>query len=448
VRSKLNKTKSLQGDLSRWLIGITLLGSLLAGIVSGWIAFQESRDQQDDLLKHIARLLPAEDDDNPFRRGFRFDDNDDADIVVEVLRSRPSPRLGLTRELPMNRPLTRELRGDSWRIYATTVRDDDDRTTYVVAQQTELRDEFAIASALMATIPVISLALLLLLAIHFILRHRLKPVKQLAAQLDQRDEQELKAINTNALPIEIIPFVEAINRLLQRVETSMARQKRFIADAAHELRTPVTALSLLAENIDNTTDPESRQQHRALLKQGLLRLQRLVEQLLNLARLQADFSQASRPVAVDQLIRELVADLYLLAEAKTIDLGIEQLDAVVILDQEDALRHIIQNAISNAIAYTPEHGCINIRLSANASTLLFSVTDNGPGIADDLLDKVITPFYRNEQNGNVGHGLGLSIAREAAKRLGGQIRLSNRESGGLCFEFSLPKHLSRSYQGR
>ena len=313
------------------------------------------------------------------------------------------------------------------------VRDGKVRT--VAAQPTETRDEIAINSALRTLIPLLLLLPLLLWLIVRIVRSQLAPVARLAKSLDEQSAHHPSQLLSDDLPQEVIPFVDAINRLLERVSHLIGQQRRFIADAAHELRSPLTALSIQAQNLMHAKSLEEMHERVTPLRDGIERARHLTEQLLTLARTQAGTDKDST-INVSAMARELIAEYLPLAANRHIDLGLEE-TAQFFLDVEpDALRLILKNALENAMKYTPEGGEVTLRLLPGDIEDVIEVVDNGPGIPASERDRVFEPFYRMPDAFGEGSGLGLAIAREAAIRLGGVLSLHEPEKGrGLVLRY-------------
>lgn len=424
--------RSLQRDLILWIALTALVFALIAGLAVSGITFHEAREHQDEMLQEIAHLVnTGQLNENTPQRA---DDGDDDEAILirrlDVVSPQASPRLpgNLSNGLQ-----TITLDGEQWRVLAINPASG---RRYAIAQRTEHRDETALASSLSVFLPIFLLVLVMLLIIHFIIRNRLSPLKSLAASLDRQDVTELQPLPETAVPEEIAPFVSSINVLLERIQQAMQKQYRFIADAAHELRTPVTALSLLAENTEKAKSETDRMERQKLLRQGLDRLRTLVNQLLDLARLQSDHVSSSVAVSLNQVVQDAIADLYPLAEAGQVDLGMTRQDAITVLDQEGRLGQLARNAIENAIRYTPAGGKVDISLFTEAGKAIFCVEDTGLGIPESEMEQVMEPFYRIQGNPQPGNGLGLAISQEIALRLGGCITLSNRPQGGFSFRYA------------
>jgi two-component system OmpR family sensor kinase len=237
------------------------------------------------------------------------------------------------------------------------------------------------------------------------------------------------------LPDEITPFVHAINRLLARVNLLIGQQRRFVADAAHELRSPLTALSLQAQNLMHAGSLDAVRERVVPLQDGIERARHLTEQLLSLARTQASVAEESM-IDVSEMARELIAERLPLAEAKGIDLGLEETATFFMRGSREALRLIVSNALENALKYTPKGGEVTLRLLSDGNGDVIEVVDNGPGIPISERERVLDAFYRVPGADGEGSGLGLAIAREAAIRLGGIVSLHERCGGtGLVFRY-------------
>lgn len=421
-------TPSLQRRLSMSLGAAILLSALIAGAVSFFLAYSEAKEFQDDMLRQIAALASSVDSTRPLAAKGLSDP--ESRITVVRLPDDPTP-------LWLTKPLTPGLHtvsnhDDELRVY---VHDTPKGGRIVVAQPTDTRNELAGNSALRSIVPLILLLPLAAWLILRIVRRGLAPVAHLATTLDAQRPEQLEPLTDQDTPAEISPFVHAINRLLQRINLLTNQQRRFISDAAHELRSPLTALSLQAQNLQKAQSPEDIQERIKPLLAGIERAQTLTEQLLNLARIQAGTEQMMN-IEVSPLVRELIADYLPAAEAKQIDLGLNEVTRPQLQAIPETLRLIVKNALENAIKYSPAGSAITLQVREEKDTILIEVIDNGPGITPEEHERVFTPFYRLPGSGPSGSGLGLSIALEAARQLGGEISLHVPESGhGLLFRY-------------
>ena len=439
---KASLTQSLQFQLSAWLSGAVILLALGAGGYSFWSSFQEANELQDDQLRQVAALISRHD-----VRIDRFAEDaqdltlePDLHIVVQVLAPTsapasvplPAPTAGTAGHaaalpLPNNLPdglQTVRVAGESWRLLVRSLRSGQ---RLAVGQQTAARDEIARNSALRTVLPLLVLVPALAVLVSLVVRHRLKPVARLSFALDQRNEFDLEPLPQMQVPTEIRPFITSISRLLLRLGQSMAAQRRFVADAAHELRSPLTALSLQAEALDGAALPPQVQAQVTRLRQGMQRARVLIDQLLTLARSQAQPVIQTSPVSAPTILRCVIEDVIPLAERRQIDLGVTRQDDVHVQISEVDLTAIMRNLIDNAIRYSPPGGHVDVSLirdsddSDGGATL--EVANGGAGIPQAERVRVFDPFYRVLGTGTEGSGLGLAIVKTLVERAGGSIAL-------------------------
>ncbi len=420
--------RSLQKHLSLVLGAAILIAGLLAAVASFGLAYQEAKEFQDDMLRQIAVF--SQSDTASSARQINNGRISDPESRVTIYRL-PGDTLPswLKRDLPPGLH-TVSTEAGPMRVF---VRDRQSRT--VVVQPTESRDEIALNSALRTLIPLLLLLPVLIWLIVRIVRHQLAPVTNLAKSLDEQPAHHPRPLPSDDLPQEIIPFVQAINRLLEKVNKLMVQQRRFIADAAHELRSPLTALSLQSQNLLHAESLEEMRERVPPLLEGIERTRHLTQQLLNLARTEAG-AREQVVTNVSAMARELIAEFLPLAEARHIDLGLDETAPLSLHVEPDALRLIIKNALENALKYTPEGGEVTLRLITEGTSAIIEIVDNGPGIPASERERVFDSFYRMPGTTGEGSGLGLAIAREAASRLGGKASLHERQqSAGLVFRY-------------
>jgi two-component system OmpR family sensor kinase len=251
----------------------------------------------------------------------------------------------------------------------------------------------------------------------------------------------LTQVVVDGLPDEVRPVAEALNELLERLRAALERERAFLADAAHELRTPITALDLQAQALADAGD-DRRAAALGDLRAGVKRVGRLIEQLLALAREQQGASAAHATLDLDELVRRTVAEFVPLAEAAELDLGIESADPVRVAGDADALRRLLGNLLDNAVRYTPARGRIDVavqREDGSPPRALVTVADTGPGIPPEERARVFDRFHRVPGTSGTGSGLGLALARSIATRHGGEVVLADGPGGrGLCASVRLP----------
>ncbi len=279
-----------------------------------------------------------------------------------------------------------------------------------------------------------------------LVRRLFQPMALLAREIDQRDqrsEQDLQELAQHGLPAEVQPFVVAINRLLARVAQAMHAQRRFVADAAHELRSPLTALSLQAESLATVELPSPALERLAALRLGIERSRVLLNQMLALARAQSPLPAAPAPVPLQRIFRRVLEDLYPLAEQKSLDVGMAEGPDVAVLADEIDLLVLVKNLVDNAIRYTPAGGRIDLRALGDGSVPRLQVSDSGPGIPPEQRQRVFDPFFRTLGNEHAGSGLGLSIVATIAARIGARLQLDWSDpvaASGLQVTVVFPPH--------
>ncbi|MCU7950116.1 MAG: sensor histidine kinase, partial [gamma proteobacterium symbiont of Bathyaustriella thionipta] len=432
--------RSLQQELTQKILLYTSVILIFTSLLSTYIAYDEAREIQDNFLqqvsvmvkhdlikKNLSLVLAVKDED---------DDDDEAIHIQSISSLEKEPFFSVHIDIKdgFHTLMFHQIK---WRLFVTTNASNSTSNgqRFLVAQQTAFRDEMAMDAGLNVLFPVIAIISVLFVLLKFIINQQFQPVNALIHQIQRQEASNLEPLTTSDVPSELLPFINAINHLLIQVRQSITKQQRFIADASHELRTPVTALSLMVDNIANASTESKRFERHLQLKESIVRMQNLLNQLLDLARLQSNKQNPKTPVLLNDMVQQVVADLYPLAEANHVDLGVAQLENIKVFDQDNYLHQLMRNAIHNAIQYSPAGEQVNIRLYKQDNTAVFQVEDNGCGIPEKMLTKVFEPFYRNRDIVKSGTGLGLAICYEIAQRLGGKIQLENRKEGGLIFRY-------------
>ncbi|MDE2478799.1 MAG: sensor histidine kinase [Betaproteobacteria bacterium] len=282
-----------------------------------------------------------------------------------------------------------------------------------------------------------SLLLALALALMLLgLTLELRPLLRLRAQLLRRADDDLSPLRAGELQRELRPVVETINQQAARLSRQIDVQKRFVADAAHQLRTPLALIHVQLHDAASQAGSSALQATLDALRQGTRQLGRVVEQLLSLS--QAESRHAAMPprVGLDlaDSVREVMLELAMLAEARGIDLGLDPVPEALprVLADAALLHALVYNLVDNALRYTPAGGSVSLRLELRGPRVELSVCDTGPGIAPELRARVFERFYRIEPAPGGGSGLGLAIVREAAAACAAGVRLESAPAGGLC----------------
>jgi len=271
-----------------------------------------------------------------------------------------------------------------------------------------------IASMILPQFVIIPLAVIL---VWFGLSQGLRPLTRLRERIETRREADLSPIAAGRVPEELQPLTDAFNSMLARMQHNMDAQRRFISDAAHQMRTPLTGLKMQAQLAMRENDPEQLRYALQNIASSVDRASHLVNQMLAMAR--AEASEHSEkplvPVDLDQLLHETVETWVARALDRRIDLGYEPAGPVHILGNGFLLREMINNLLDNALRYTPDEGRVTVRVVEQGDFVLLEIEDNGIGISEEDAHKVFDRFYRVDGTGIEGSGLGLAIVREIAE---------------------------------
>ena len=426
-KKRLNE--SIQFKLSFSLSLAIIAIALIAGIFSFASAYDEAHELQDNLLRHISVLFDRQQAPLIDGKANRLIDDGDKEsrIIIQYLEdpSKTIQKAVTDISLPIPHTLADGLHTlDVNRIpYRVLVKTASSGSRIAVAQETAVRNEIARDSALRTLIPLLILVPILLLIVADLVRKMFQPIASLSAEIDQRAEQELHPVEETHLPIEVRPFAVAINLLLARVDQSMETQRRFIADAAHELRSPLTALSLQAERLAQADMSSPARERLMTLRSGIARGRGLLDQLLSLTKAQAAVDRPKSLLSVQRVYRCVLEDLLPVAEAKQIDIGVVgSQDAQILVNELDVMT-IVKNLVDNAIRHTPTGGRVDLSVATTATHVILEIQDTGPGIQNAERERVFDPFYRTLGSDQVGSGLGLSIVKAISDRIGADIDL-------------------------
>lgn len=433
--------QSLQVRISIALILMFLPLSIIAGAFSYYQTYHEAEELQDDLLRQTAAYI------NPKTTDYTQIGSENH-ILIQTF--------GQEDTVPLSNTL-----GEGFHTIKGGVDDDDDddddeyrayihqtpQGKIAVLQETEYRDDLAATAAYQSVLPLlIALPLMILLTV-WITYRAMRPVKTLSASLGQRRSDDLSPLDGEGVPTEIQGFVTAINQLLQRTGENIRRQQRFIADAAHELRSPMTALSLQAERLVKLPQSDDAREQTGLILQSIQRNRHLLEQLLTHARAQGSETQRNlTDISLQAQFRRVLQELMPLALNKQQDIGVAVENDIRIRADDTEIYTLIKTFTDNAIRYTPAGGRIDIGFSETPTTLTIWVEDDGPGIPAAERSRVTDAFYRILGTEQQGTGLGLSIADAIAKRYGGKLILADSRNfaHGLLIQAELNKQLLRA----
>ncbi len=326
----------------------------------------------------------------------------------------------------------------SWRVFS--LYDEDWDFWLHVAESEAIRDELARGISAQTLLPGILILPLALLSFIFIVRIGLKPLKELTQNIKSREAKNLSAIELGSSPIEIQPVIVELNDLFERLESAIKREQRLTADAAHELRTPLSVIMIHAQNALKSSSDSERNSALLELEKGVMRVSRLLEQLLTLSKISPDIIP-KEILAFYPLCQEAVAQMApkVLAKHQEISLQCEpelqhlKLDASAFL-----LEILIRNLIDNASEYTPKYGQIELAIGSIKGQLTLVVQDSGPGVPQENLGKLTDRFFREHQQTGSGAGLGLALVNSIVLFHGGALEFGQSSLGGLKVQAIFP----------
>ena len=327
--------------------------------------------------------------------------------------------------------------GQDWRVFTLSQAD----KTIQVAAPVSLRRDRAVSMALRILVPIVAAIPLFALLVFLIVGEGLKPLEEIAAAIRRRAPTSLEPLQAAKLPEEVRPMVSELNGLLERLRQAIETQKRFTADAAHELRSPLTALQLQIQLVERARSREELRDALEQLKAGARRASRLVEQMLTMARLAPEATlQEPAALDLDRLAASVVAEFEPLAEAKAIELRLGRVEPARAIGQEQALHTLAGNLVDNAIRYTLPGGRVVVEIWSDEGGAVLDVKDTGPGIPAEERQRVFDRFYRLPGSGVEGSGLGLAIVKQIADAHGAKITLGETEKDqGLKVTVRFPK---------
>jgi signal transduction histidine kinase len=319
--------------------------------------------------------------------------------------------------------------GQAWRAYVAEAQGKG--RSVQVLQSASFRSHLAAERAGAAVLPILVLLPLSMLVLWGVARAMSAALQDIGRQAAQQDEHHISELSVAHVPHELKPLVTSFNSLLRRLRDAFDTQRRFVQDAAHELRTPIAAIGLQVENMRQHVNCVEAADRFAHLEAGVRRTQRVVDQLLRLSRQEAAGADGAAIVDLQTQLRESINTIIAVADQRNIDLGLVGTPAAqapcTLRCAPGDLRSLLDNLIDNAVRYTPEGGVVDVRMAQDSGRLVVEVMDTGPGIPQELLPRVFDRFFRAPGNGASGSGLGLSIAQAAAQRCGLSLTLRNRE---------------------
>lgn len=429
---------SIRERLLLWLIVGMLVSTGIAGLSIDWLAQDEVNELFDYQIKQIALSLPGH---SQLPDIATEDEDPEEDNIIQVWNAQGKPLFSSypSHALPryaMSGLHTVTYQQQSWRLYNTQR-----HGRYIqVAQSMTVRNDLAATLAVRMLIPFFVLIPLLAGLIWWSVGRSLRPLQTMTAAVAARHADAMQPLDEENLPQEIKPVVIALNQLLVRLNQAMQSQRAFIADAAHELRSPLTALKLQLQLTERASTDEQRSIALIKLNQRLDRSIHLVRQLLTLARSESSLEAIPfTSVDLSVLVQEVVQDLMPLAEAHQTGLQLDVQSHVLVTGRQADLRTLISNLLDNAIRYTPDAGQVRISVTREAGQAVLRVIDQGSGIPAHERERVFDRFYRREGTEATGSGLGLAIVRNIADAHHAVLALSDNTNGpGLVVTVKFP----------
>lgn len=424
---------------------ITLLLAIVVALaLAAYGTYRLARQEVDELFDYHLRQLALSVRDQRLAGNSEplATDDEGFDFIIQVW-SQDGTRIYLSHphaELPNRARLgfsSLDTPEGTWRVFAAQYREQ----VVQVAQPLRVREQLAAAAALRTLLPFVILLPLLAGVIWLVVGRGLAPLNRIAGSVRRRTPSSLEPLRPAGVPAEVLPLVESLNDLLDRLNKALAAQRAFVADAAHELRTPLTALQLQVQLAERAHSAEERTAAIAEVRHGLDRATHVVRQLLTLAR-QDPAEAVHKPLAtvpLADIAAQAAADHAVLAEARRIDLGVGATDRRAMVSGDvDALRTLVANLLDNAIRYTPPGGRVDVAVGVDRDHPWLEVADSGPGIPPDERARVFDRFYRRHDALEPGSGLGLAIVKAIADRHGARVELDESPLGGLAARIRFP----------
>ena len=432
-------SSSLRGRLLLWLVVV----HLLAAVGVAWFTYSSydrlivtfKDDQMETLADSYASndnvpVLKPLDDRSVFGRGA---------LIVQVWSSKGElltsswPQLNVALQPAAGLHTVRLGLGEDevWRVYSTGRAVDGTGLQVQVVQNGGFVRRLVTKRALSSAAPIALLLPLSLAVLWLVVWGSSRRLRSVALEVAAQDEQSVSELSVARVPDEIAPLVEAFNSVLARLRQAFVAQRRFVQDAAHELRTPVAALGLQLDNLRAEVPTEGAGEHYVQLRGGVTRAQHLIEQLLRLSQQEScTETGASVPLDVASVLRDSVGQLMVIADRRNIDIGFDGKTTAVVTAPPGELRSVFDNLIDNALRHTPAGGVVDVLLHEVGGRPVVDVVDNGPGIPPEMIERAFDRFFRVPGTAASGSGLGLAIAQTAAQRSGMRIALCNRPGPG------------------
>ncbi len=428
---------SLRTRLLAWLLGAIVVATL----AQAGLAYATALAQSDVLFdRHLQKMATALTSGAALAslppNGEVSADRASEDFVVQMWNANGAPIFRSAAHQTLRRPaqpgfsLVHALDGREYRVYSVSAPGLD----VMVAQDMDARREMARTLALRTILPMLPMTPLLAVIAWWVVSRSLAPVARLRAQMAARKADELAPLNARDLPAEVRPLIIELNLLFERLRQAFDSQRVFVADAAHELRSPLAALKIQLQGLQRAGDDPTRELAVRRLAAGIERAGHLVDQMLVLARQEASVAEgvALAPLDLAQAGFLALSDTVASAQAHRIDLGVHRAESATVAGNAESLRILVRNLLENGVKYTPAGGTVDLSVQPTRDGALVTVEDSGPGIPEGDRARVLDRFYRVSGGGATGSGLGLAIVKSIADMHGAVVVLDDSERlGGL-----------------
>jgi signal transduction histidine kinase len=413
------------------LLGMLALVALVMGVVTYRNVLTETEGLFDYQLRQMALSLRDQGEIDANQADALADEQFDFVVQIWTIDGRSIYATRNHRALPTRALLgfaDVAVEGQTWRTFSVAT----PGRVIQVAQPVRIRQKLAANAALRSVIPLLFLAPVMALMAWWLAAMTLAPLRRVVAEVRSRDVELLKPLPDQGLPDDVSPLVSALNGLLQRLGQTLETQRAFLSDAAHELRSPLTALKLQIESLKRAPDEAARVNAVAMLSDGIDRAARIVEQLLSLARSEPGAQPAAlEPLDLGEVVRQAVADTVPYALSRRSEFVLLADEPVNVRGDKLGLSVLVRNLADNAVRYSPPGSRVELRVFNDAGVPTLQVDDAGPGIPLAERERVFDRFYRRAAGGEDGTGLGLAIVKSVADRHGAAVSLGSSPLGGL-----------------
>jgi signal transduction histidine kinase len=422
---------SIRARLLMALLGMLALVALVMGVVTYRGVLTETEAIFDYQLRQMALSLRDQGEIPPDQAEALADEQLDFVVQIWTIDGRSIYATRKHSELPSRALLGLadvSVNGEIWRTFSVAT----PGRVIQVAQPLRIRQRLAANAALHSVMPLLFLAPVMALVAWWLAALTLAPLRRVVAEVRARDDKLLQPLPDAGLPDDVSPLVVALNGLLQRLGHALETQRAFLSDAAHELRSPLTALKLQLETLKRAPDEAAHGNAVATLSDGIERAVRIVEQLLLLARSEPDAApSAKEPLDLSEVVRQAVAEAvpYALSRGSEFELFAEA--PVRVQGDRQALIALVRNLADNAVRYSPPGSRVELRVLDDQGVPTLLVDDTGPGIPPEERERVFDRFYRRASGNEAGSGLGLAIVKSVAARHGATVSLGDSPLGGL-----------------